>query len=402
MTSHGLHGLGRHGLHVLAASAVFAVACGGAIDTIDATHGDGGHSGVSFGNDGGDLPAPPSRDGGRPDGNVTPDGGFFDALPDVPDAPGPHHARLQFINATTTFGGARLCLATGALSDGSDTAVAPLPALPHDDAHPMPGTTWPGVAAGSAETVPDLTDFSHKAITPFLVAAEKIKGEVRSNPNEVTCDTLIGPRGTAGRLTEGVDYVRLPTIPVGTLLNGGSFALAIYDCDPNAMGQSGCTTRTFDTKLFTLETRIASTTTTNVGVLNLSTSLAIRAPGGVDVKHDACGNWSLVVHAQRFGEPDPFLSLLAIASTNPCDVVSFTAARADTTIAFTSTPEPIARIEALSNRVAFAPGKNFTLVVLGDPAFAEATLPSGATNAAYDGRGIHVIALSHDPVLPPL
>lgn len=394
MTSH---------LRATACALLAVAACGGSIDATHAID-----AGVDDGGETFDAGAVPVVDASRPDAHVAPpDAGFVDApLPpvdaphDAPDAAA-RHARVQIVNATNAFA-ARLCFATGAASDGSDAAVAPIPALPHDGAHPMPGTTWPGVARGATDTLPDLVDLSRHAVTPFVVAADKVKGEVKGNPNEATCDALLGAAGTGGRLVLGVDYFRLPTIVPGTLTNGGSFALGFFDCDANASGPRRCA-GAFGAKVFVLEAHAPQPSHSYVSVLNLSAALATAAPHGIDFVHAYCGSEAPIVYGETFAADTPLpLDIDHLDGTSACDGVRFVARRADTSVAFSSQLHSLARVASLSTRVTFALGKSYTFVVLGDPATAEATLPDGSSNPAFDGSGVHVVALANDPVLPTL
>ena len=396
-------------LRILPACAVSCVlACGGAVASnsgldagasVDGSDSPPGHPPPPDFD--GSFPPPPPFDGGRFDG------GRFDGGPNPPDAGLQKHAKVQVINAATTaIGAARYCPGVGIASDGSDTSVAPVPALPHDDAHPMPGTTWPGIPIGTAATLPDLTDLSTKAITGFVVVADRIKGDVKSNVAERTCDQLIGPRGAGGDLVLGTDYFRLPTIPAGTFTRGASFAVAFYDCNAGASFPLACTSvGPLAGSVFHLDTSVANSPADGLSVIHLSTPLWTATSNGVELTHENCAVptpvTTLTTNAKFASQPS-MSTLINVFVGNPCETVRFVVRRADTTVSFTSNPQSVARVAALSNGVAFVPSANYTLVVLGDPGAPEASLVSGASNPSYDGRGVHVIALANDPALPPL
>ena len=346
----------------------------------------------------GSFPPPPPFDAGRFDS------GRFDGGPNPPDAGPQKHAKVQVINAATTaIGAARYCPGVGIASDGSDTSLPPLPPLPHDDAHPMPGTTWPGIPIGASATLPDLTDLSTKAITGFVIVADRIKGDVKSNVNERTCDQLLGARGAGGDLVLGTDYFRLPTIPAGTFTRGASFAVAFYDCNAGASFPLACTSvGPLAGSVFHLDTTVASPLSDGLSVIPLSTPLWSATSNGVELTHDDCGVPTTLALNARFAS-QPFVStLIHVNVANTCETVRFVVRRADTSVSFTSNPQPLARVASLSNGVTLVPSANYTLVVLGGPGAPEANLANGTANPSYDGRGVHVIALANDPALPPL
>src|SRR5262249_12852986 len=119
----------------------------------------------------------------------------------------------------------------------ADGVVGPVAALPHDDAQSKAaGLPFPMLPQGFGNILPDITDLSVVALTPYLVKAEKIATEIKSNPNEKTCDQLIGKdgAGVAGGLKLGTDYFKLGTVPKGTFTNEDSFLVALTGCLPAA------------------------------------------------------------------------------------------------------------------------------------------------------------------------
>ena len=144
-------------------------------------------------------------------------------------------ARLQLVNAATNFGGTN---ASGALRVcyglGDQGTIAPLPPLPDrksSDAQP-----FPGVYIGTGGPVQGTgVDLSATAITPYIMNAQKLaeRGVVRPDAGGVgpDCAALInGEVDAGGAFVEGVDYWKLPTIPAGTLLKEKSYILILTGC----------------------------------------------------------------------------------------------------------------------------------------------------------------------------
>jgi hypothetical protein len=315
-------------------------------------------------------------------------------------------AKVQFVNAaTTSMGATRICFGLGSHADGSDAAVWPAPAFPHDDTHPMPGTTWPGIAVGASTTMPEVGDLlRQKSLTVFALEADKLKTDVSSSMTERTCDTLIGSAGQGGVLTPDIDFRRLGTFPVGLFGIGDSFVIAFFDCEPGDAGPIACRSSSpLAMAVVRLDTSVPDSAKNGVAVAHLSTPLWNPLSVGVDVSLALCGQPAPIATAVVFGQARPSISVqLSGLATTPCDVLTFDTRQLDAGVTFASNPHPLARIAALSDGLTFAPGANYTFVVLGDPSAPEATLPTGADNPQYDGRGVHVIVLANDPIVPRL
>jgi hypothetical protein len=172
-----------------------------------------------------------SGDAGAPDSGSSDSG--------VPDA-GSHHGVLLAVHASADFPPARFCLGTGNQPDGGDTALGNLPALPHVTAT---GAPYPAVFPGTGQALPDVGDFSQVVVTPFLIQAQTIASETSTNPNEKSCQTLLGTHGQGGTLTLGTDFFPLTPIPSGSLTPNSTALVTVEGCVPSAFDGTASTMR---------------------------------------------------------------------------------------------------------------------------------------------------------------
>jgi len=261
------------------AFAALAVVCGGD-DSVNPPA-DGGHADVTASEGG-------SNEGGGNEGGLD-SGKDADA--------GPAHAKIVVVHASPNAPDIRFCFGTGVMDNGSDLAVGPLPALPHDDSTlPGPyGQTYPALYAGTGGALPDLTNLETKAVTGFVIPMPqtKIAGDVKSNAQERTCDTLIGANGAGGTGTNTLsptanppDYIKLPTIPKGTFKSGNTYLLAITGClggDTSGLGdgKAKCGSNydknqplgNLGIKIIQLDRTVADTTKLGLAVVHASSAV---------------------------------------------------------------------------------------------------------------------------------
>ncbi len=213
-----------------AACAAAGVGCSGD-DNVIATTSDSGKDGTTGFEGGADTgPGIDSGDGGGNEGGMA------------------NHAKILAVNATGYGPDFRFCFGTGTMADGSDLAVSPIAALPHDDSNLPQGKTYPGLYAGAGGPFPDLVDLEPKALTGFLIPMTAanitaLAGDVKSSATERACDVLIGNKGQGGVLAAGA-FFKIPTIPAGTFKKSNSFMLALTGCaagdtSPSASGNNG-------------------------------------------------------------------------------------------------------------------------------------------------------------------
>jgi hypothetical protein len=160
-------------------------------------------------------------------------------VPDAPlDAgPPPSHAKLVIVHAAPGMPPFRICFGTGVKNDGSDLVVAALPVLPDAKQAPLP---YAGFFNGTASPLPDITDLSSIAITPFLVSAAAIQAyDSSQGTTEPDCTQFIGidGKGTNAnpslKLAPGKDYFPMPTIPAGTFIDDATFLVSVTGCLPD-------------------------------------------------------------------------------------------------------------------------------------------------------------------------
>jgi hypothetical protein len=340
----------------------------------------------------GPTPVPP------PDPTSVPPSVPDASVPDV--APASDHAKIIFVHAAPAIPAWRICLASGQAWDGSDRAMAPLPALPH---RASAGRPYPGLFPGTGGPMPDIVDLEGLALTPYVILAKSIAAETGDLPNEKTCVDLLGPRGLGiadsppGALTAGADFVALKTIPSHTFAHRTTFLLSLLGSMQNAsIGIA------------------ALDTTTPVPGGDFAVQLAhrsaaleeSRAPGGVrpDISY---ANATVIGVASSDVHFSP-------SAVTPAETVITSPSNA-TLDAVWHGPDGGARMlsetfDAIERHTTgstggpsmFATGRTYTFVLLGDPEAPSAALQDGGVNPSFDGRGLHFLAFPNDIAAPTL
>jgi hypothetical protein len=216
------------------------------------------------------------------------------------------------------------------------------------------------------------------------------------------------------------DYFELPAVPASASPSPVPSFFAVTGCkntqlDPTATAaQCGSP---YDTNRGNLEvvtaalddTLTADNKTVRVQVAHLSPALAVTDGGTVSVTYGPldAGLSQTLGAALQLGRIGPLSSLTLPASpadyTN--DGVTVALVASDGTVA-QSLWLPLATVARLSDpsqlpESLFHSPANYLFAVVGDPTAPEQlTLPDGGPNPAYDGRGLHVVAIpTTDP--PP-
>lgn len=355
-----------------------------------------------------------------------PEAGTTDVANDVPsdvatDASDAavENAKVIAVHASPDLPAFRVCFAIGAKGDGSDALMAPLPPLP--DRRSSPAQPYPGIFPGTGGVMPDLlTDLSTKAITPYLVFASAVKTIERVDGGTITgCDKLIG--GDAGTLALGTDYVKLGTIPPGTLAKNSTLVLTGTGClpiadDPTANSQRcgadyNGGTGNLALRIFVLDRTVGDPGKVGVRVIHASQPLdgVANAAGAVGVVasltsvFDGGSNTATLVgpgEGLKFGEQKPSKSVQTPFPAAADGTLTVAAASSDGgTLA--SASFPLTTIHQLSTGAStgadtyFANGQNVVFVVVGDPAV---TL---VTDAGVNGYGLHVLGFPTNPKVVP-
>ena len=342
-----------------------------------ASAGDGGEDGSA------------SNDASAADGNFNPDGGRVS-----PPA-------LVVAHASPDLYDFRMCFAKTASPDGSSPTMIARPAWPDDSAGPMPLANYPGVPTGGGAPLPALGHFFGSYLVPYLVRAKVLE---RSNLGATPCDQLIC---SGGQCLDKQDYVTLPPIDGAKLGDGGAYLLAIVGCLPlNANPGASCGAG-YSATLGNLRAVVMRLDERRPALANspIAFQFAHAAPalGFVSVTVDTLDGGAVGLAFNAVAPPSALtLPRPTLADYGKIDVTLhlFSGDGGADSSAPTTLAMSLASIER-----ATAPGKlpnafyeqdsNFVFVVLGDPSadVAQISTPDGGANPAYDGHGLHVIAI---------
>ena len=323
------------------------------------------------------------------------------------------NAKVIAVQAAPGFPALRFCFGIGLKADGSDAVIAPLAPLP--DSIAKVGQPYPGLFQGTGGPLPDLgLDLSNKALTPYLLVAGNatVAGDVKPDGGSapIGCDTLI--EGDAG-LVSGTDFIKLPTLPAGTLAKGTTVMLAVTGClasDPGGNARCGSTwnNTTGNVKLvgFVLDRKVADAGAVGVQVAHLSSALAGFAGPTVSsylvgpiVDSGADAFVLPQTQNQAYGELKPATALANTLDNADTTAFSFTVNAADGGVLKTIAL-PLATIVKFSTVVSasagtyFANGANYTFVVVGDPT--QATFLDDA-GTIFNTKSVHVMGFPNNP-----
>ena len=300
----------------------------------------------------------------------------------------------------------RMCFAKVAAGDVGDGGIRgkilPRPAWPDDTAGPMPLANYPGVPAGGGAPLPNLHTFDGQDLAVYLVRAKVLE---RSNLGSTPCDQLLC---SGGQCLDKQDYVALPAIDGTKLQHGATYLLAVVGCLPlNASAGASCGENYSMTlgNLHALVMRLDARRPTDALLpIALQIAHAATAVGRVAVGIDTIDAGALGAITPAFGEVAPPSALTlarpAFADYGKIDVHVATVAPdggADAGAALALSLDAIQKATepgTLPNSF-YEQSSNFVFVVLGDPSpdVAQIFLQDGGANPAYDGHGLHVIAL---------
>ena len=331
--------------------------------------------------------------------------GALDAPSDAP--PTPTRAKIIAIHGSPDVPAVRVCFGVGFQNDGSDSVIAPLQPLPEKA---LTGQPYAGLFPGTGGVFPDFgLDISQKAITPYVIVASKLASSTQN------CDALLGT--DAGTLTAGVDYFKLPTIKNGTFTNDTTLALVATGCLPQSVdpaatavvcgGDYNTTSGNVAIKIFSLDRVVASAQGFGAQFVHASSAAAGEfgvaygsgdltaalhpfADGGVD---------QTIASGVKLGEIQP-KPAAALAAPDVNQTALLVTVQGDAG-ALVSAPFPLPLVyevttgQATGATAYFAPGANYTFVLVGDPA-----APTLLDGGAFNGYSLHALAFPNDPPLP--
>ncbi len=372
---------------------------------------------------------------GAPGG--SPDGGTVTSPPDASaqggDAASPPAgpARMVAINASPDLYEFRVCFAVS----GDAAAPAFLPVLPEpsDESRPMPRTNYPGVASLNGATIEGISDLkAGTRITPYVVDARALY--FVNSWKTATCEALFA---NTQDFRENVHYIALPSFPASTLTPGRTTVLVVSGCRPTALDTgvyAPNATRcgaTYDAALgniqgttFTVSDATPSslrTTGMSAQFVQLATAFGSAVTlsatlGPLAAVADIDGGDTSpqpLANRQRFQEPPSVVTNIPLlAEPDASDLTPFVThgivvTRDDVANDATdggAMPSRIAvdleAIQRISSPTAlpstyFANG-NYLFALIGDPTDPAKQLrsPDGGVNAAFDGTGLHVVAVA--------
>jgi hypothetical protein len=428
-----------------------------------------GTSGLAVGCSGDDTNATPDagHDSGHPpvdSGGLVDSGNPVDGnKPDTNMPPPVPHAKIILANASPDPDLQALRFCFGIDSGAGAQVNSLLPPLPDTLTPPFP---IPGLFAGFAGPLPNSINLETVGVKGFVILASKIANINKdAGTSETKCDALVGADGTGGMLTANQDYFALPEIPAMTLKDQTTWLIAITGCLPAAAprppaGDGGPSYFTADIA-HCGGTFMDATGNFGSALVQLDTTTAQDGGSFGAQVVDLSSAWEGVAAelAQLGGAPPgttasqtvlfanettgPLGAPVAVGLTYPNAQPAMAAALPGTILAdpvhnvldtetvgalpmdagnlpnsLISAPIPLGGIvqlttgntmaQAADGGLYFAPGENYTFVLLGDPSSpSQLTIPTIVNDAAvpmpnpnFDGTGLHVIAFPNHLAVP--
>jgi hypothetical protein len=356
-----------------------------------------------------DTVAPVTTDAGGVDQTSPPVDAGVDSAVDAGDSAGIILGKALLVHASPDFPPFRVCFAVRV---GTFDSVAPLPALP-DEAPPALGLPYPGIFPGTGGPLPAIKDLSQDVVTPYLVLADKIKTQIKSDGGtQLKCTDLVETdAGTA--LVEGVDYYKFPAIPAGTFLQNHTALIGLTGCfplakDPNATAAKcgadyDATSGNLAIKLQYLDKTPVAATAMGAQFVHFSQPLQTAvAPGVIPVLINGTTTTPISAAPVTFGKIGP-ATANAMANVNASTTAfGIAAPQADGGIGPVLGSAILPLVEGATLGPGgpadyFKNGANYTFVVVGDPA-----IPAVDDAGTFNGFGLHFLGFSNDPFIPKL
>jgi hypothetical protein len=374
------------------------VACGTAMDAdeADLEYEGGAEAG---GSGGGQLEAGSDGHSPPPDSSITDDAPADVGAEALTPSPFTASPTAFFIHATPNLFPVRICL---------EAAGTMLNDYPYPDDSPLPQTNFPGIAPGGAVNVDAVLAFAaaHELVTLHLVKADHVLVASATPGSTMDCDELVNSSALSSDHVITFDEVNLRELRTHTV-----HALVLGGCLPDDTLSDLVCGEDFDPTQGNLSIRTtgaspalyAEPTTAYVVPMHLSPSLAAyQNESSLELTFGLLGDTSTSILSPNVPfevatlDPSPF--------TPPADLprfadTGFTLAKVDATSDRTLLLEAsLAHVQQVTSPFdtpdAFFTGANgFFLVLLGDVSGSDPWLVNGTWNPAYDGRGLHALAL---------
>ena len=374
------------------------VACGTAMDADEAglQYEGGAEAG---GSGGGQVDAGSDGHSPLPDGSITDDAPADVGAEMFTPSPFTASPTAFFIHAAPNLFPVRICL---------EAAGTMLNDYPYPDDSPLPQTNFPGIAPGGAVNVDAVLAFAaaHEFVTAHLIKADHILVASATPGSTMDCDELVNSSVLSSDHVITFDEVNLRELRTHTVR-----ALVLGGCLPDDTLSDLVCGEDFDPTQGNLSIRTtgaspalyAEPTTAYLVPMHVSPSLAAyQNESSLELTFGLLGDTSTSILSANVPfevatlDPSPF--------TPPANLprfgdTGFTLAKVDAASDRTLLLEAsLAHVQQVTSPFdtpdAFFTGANgFFLVLLGDVSGSDPWLVSGTWNPAYDGRGLHALAL---------
>jgi hypothetical protein len=398
------------------------IACGAALAAIACVCACGASNSSTSGF-GGSNPFPP--DGGTTEDAEPPalDSSFGDA---GAEAAPPIPATVTFVHASPSLNDTRLCWTLPAGGDaGALTTDSPFPS-----GAPMPASNFPGLPVGGAVQLSPATSLAEASTEgpvelyaiDAVVLAREATSALPSSCEAVVClqNSMASP--SAPCLRPNKDYWHVGTIPMNAIAASGPTFVTLAGCEGTALDPAANAARcgpNWDAVGGNLHVEVLHVATLSpvgdAGAASDAEALAVQfallspalatslaEAGAARVSFGASGDAGTVALLSSEDEIEPTVPVAVGMST---DLAAFgqLGFGIDTVLpdAATSPHFWTSLVQAQSlidptvdPRVYFGVHATYVVAVLGDPS---APSPFSAGDAAYDGRGLHVLVLASLP-----
>ncbi len=400
-------------LHALVLCGVAGVAAAGGIASCSA-----GASGSAFGGSEAVDSGTGSEDGASPPFDAPPSEASAEAAPPIPPT-------VTFVHASPSLNDTRLCWTV----PGSGDAGALTNAAPFPSGAPMPASNFPGLPVGGAVQLSPALDLATASaagpVELYAIDAEVLAREASSTlPSSceaVVCLENPNPSPSAPCLRPNEDYWHVGTLPTSAIAASGPTFVALAGCLGTAIDSAASAARcgsSWDAVAGNLHTEVlhvALSSSDGVGAASDAGLLAFQSAlvspavatslgdgGSLRVSFGASGDASTVALLSSEDDIEPPTPTPLQIGTNLAafgqlglgvDAVGLDAATS--LHLWTSLAQAQSLVDPTADpRAYFGASATYVAVVLGDPS---APSPFSAGDAAYDGRGLHVLVLASLP-----
>jgi hypothetical protein len=346
------------------------------------------------------------------------DGGA-EAAPPIP-------ASVTFVHASPSLNDTRLCWTQPGQGDaGALTNAAPFPS-----GAPMPASNFPGLPVGGAVQLSPATSLAMAsaagAVDLYAIDAELLAREATST-SPGSCEALVclqnpSPDPGGSCLLPNKDYWHVGTLPMGAIAASGPTFVALAGCLGTMLDPTASTLRCgldWDAVagnlhvevvyVATLHSSGGADATSDTGILAVQSALfspalvmSLADAGQARVSFGASGEGGAIAVLSGEDDIEPAMPDAVNMGTGLAafgqlgfgvDTVGIDAATSPHF--WTSLAQAQSLIDPTADpRVYFGTQATYVVAVVGDPS---APSPFSTGDAAYDGRGLHILVLASLP-----